>query len=118
MRCFAMFVLVIIGTIPKPAMAHEIPLNTLRGLIQNCTLQDDDQGEVEHHTGLCLGFIKGVTNALAVHNQLKVCAPSALENGDLIEAVMSRARKAPKELLDESSAMFVEIVLQNAFPCR
>lgn len=102
---------------PLRVEAHEIPVNTLDGFIQNCTLSDPDQSEVEHHYGLCVGFVKGVGNALAVHELLKVCLPAGLENGDLIEAILAPARKAPSSLRSESSAMFIQIVLENAFPC-
>ena len=101
----------------QPAQAHDIPVNTLEGLVRNCTIDDPDQGEVEHHVGLCIGFIKGVTNALAVHDKLRTCPPDGLENGDLIEAILAPARKAPESLRRESSAMFIQLVLENAFPC-
>ena len=103
--------------VPVPASSHEIPLNTIEGLMSNCSLEDDDRREIEHHTGLCLGFIKGVSNTLAVHELLNVCAPDGLENGDLIEVIMSRARLLSDDTLDLPSAAFVQLALEDAFPC-
>ena len=104
--------------LPQPVSAHIIPVNNLEGLVQNCTMDDADRSETEHHMGLCLGFIKGVTNTLAVHELLKVCIPSTLENGDLIEAVISRARLLKDiDLQRMPAALFVQVALENAFAC-
>ena len=105
------------GIASFPASAHEIPVNTVQGLVKNCTLEDQSQAEVEHHAGLCIGFIKGVTNALAMHKMLKVCVPEGLENGDLIEAVLTRAKALPGDMQDLPSAALVQLSLENAFPC-
>jgi hypothetical protein len=118
MRALAIL-LTLAATVPTPALGHEIPVNTVQGLVQNCTLEDDDQTETEHHLGLCLGFIKGVTNALGVHNLLKACPPSGLENGDLMQAVLTPAQRLKQsDQAKMPSAMFVQVVLENAFPCR
>lgn len=100
-----------------PALAHEIPVNTGEGLLRNCTLKDDGAGEVEHHLGLCLGFVKGVTNTLAAQRQLKVCPPATLGNDDLLMAVVSRMKLLPADLMRESSAIIVQTALEDAFRC-
>ena len=101
-----------------PASAHDIPVNTGTGLLRNCTLKNDGEGEVEHHYGVCIGFIKGVTNTLAVKGDLKLCPPATLGNDDLVMAVVSRLRMLPADLVGGSSAILVQTALEDAFACR
>lgn len=109
---------VLLATIPSPSAAHEIPVNTVGGLVANCTLDDPDPKELEHHLGVCIGFIKGVTNALAMHDMLNVCPPANFDNRQLIDAVIEGTDRMSDEILDLPSAAFVEIALERQFPCQ
>lgn len=50
-----------------PEVGIEPVINTGAGLLENCTFDARAAGQAdrEYHLGLCIGFIKGVTNTLA-----------------------------------------------------
>lgn len=101
----------------SPAAGHEIPVNTGSGLLRNCTVEGDVEAEVEHHFGVCVGFIKGVTNTLAAKDRLKLCPPGTLGNDDLVMAVVTRMRMLPTDLVEGPSAIIVQTALEDAFAC-
>lgn len=103
---------------PGSAYAHDIPVNTVDGLIRNCTLSDPSQDEIEFHTGLCLGFIKGVSNYMATEAREKKCPPPAIENGDLIESVVSLGKVTQKSMGDAPSVFLVRIAMERLFACK
>ena len=113
----------LIGALPSGARAHEIPLNTVPGLLENCTQRFEDDAEYEHHLGLCLGFIKGVANAwqvaaaLADDEGLMWCYPEERDaplNQELIDITVRELRDAPA---DGFSAIIVIAALRRAYPC-
>lgn len=109
---------VIVATLmAPPAQAHDIPVNTGTGLLANCTIRDDDQSEVEHHVGVCLGFIKGVGNTWVLNNPTAWCLPANFENKALIDAVVSRLQLLPKSLRDEPSAPLIVSAIEAAYHC-
>jgi hypothetical protein len=104
-------------SLSSPAPAHEIPLNTGEGLIANCDYESSDQADAEHHLGLCLGFIKGVSNSYQAAHILDLCAPPSMDNEDLISAAVSRMKRLPDDILKASSAEILKYVLADAFAC-
>lgn len=101
----------------SPADAHNILINTGRGLLENCTYESDSQPEIEYHFGLCVGFIKGVGNAWAIRNDVRWCINVALDNRQLTAAIVTRLRLLPDSTLDGPSAPMVIAAMESAFPC-
>lgn len=94
-------------------------INTGTGLLENCTYdaKASSQADLEFHLGLCIGFIKGVTNAWGEQNPGKICAPDELDNEKLKDVVISWLRSHP-ESLDEPVVGSVISATNEAFPCN
>jgi len=94
-------------------------INTGAGLLENCTFDDraSSQADLEFHLGLCIGFIKGVTNAWDQLNPGRICAPDDLSNQDLRDVVVRWLRSRP-ESLDQPAVGSVVSAATEAFPCN
>lgn len=101
-----------------PDSQPEPVINTGRGLLENCTFDDKALGEadLEFHVGLCIGFIKGVTNTWADHNPREICPPDEVNNETLIGVVVSWLRAHP-EALDAPAVAAVVVSTTEAFHC-
>lgn len=93
-------------------------INTGAGLLENCTYdaKASDQADLEFHLGLCIGFIKGVTNASAEQRTGQFCPPGELDNEELRAVVVNWLRSHP-EAVDGSAVGSVLSATTEAFPC-
>lgn len=103
---------------PANRSQPEPVINTGRGLLENCTFDDEASGQVdrEFHLGLCIGFIKGVTNTWAEHNPREICPPDELDNEKLRDLVVNWLISHP-EALDAPAVAAVVVATTEAFPC-
>jgi len=104
-----------------PPVADSPPepvINTGRGLLENCTFDDKASGaaDLEFHLGLCIGFIKGVTNTWAEHNPREICPPDEVDNETLRSVVVNWLQLHP-EALDAPAVAAVVVSTTEAFPC-
>lgn len=99
---------------PKP----EPVINTGAGLLENCTYdaKASSPADLEFHLGLCIGFIKGVTNTWAEHNPRQVCPPDEVNNDKLRSVVVDWLRLHPEALAAPAVAAVV-VATTEAFPC-
>lgn len=81
-----------------PESPREPVINTGAGLLENCTVDVAAvrQSDVEYHLGLCIGFIKGVTNTLSEQQLGEICPPEDLTNETLKDVVVAWLRKHPQ----------------------
>ena len=110
--------LVATQTPPAPSIRIEPVVNTSSGLLENCTVDAAASGKAErdYHLGLCIGFIKGVTNTLSEQRLGEFCPPDDLTNEDLKDIVVTWLRGHP-ELLDAPAVGAVVSATTEAFPC-
>lgn len=102
-----------------PAEAHDIPINTGIGLLANCTYQSDDPTEIEFHIGVCVGFIKGVTNSVALQRGgSNWCAPQNMNNRQLIDAVLIPLRSYQVRQLEAPSPPLITAAIDKSFKCK
>ena len=109
------------ATQAPPSVSNSQPepvVNTSAGLLENCTYdaRASGQAELEFHLGLCIGFIKGVTNAWAEQRGGEFCPPDDLDNEELRAVVVNWLRSHP-EALDASAVGSVISATTEAFPC-
>lgn len=106
-------------TPPAPEIRIEPVINTGAGLLENCTVDAAASGkaEREYHLGLCIGFIKGVTNTLSEQRLGDICPPDDLTNEGLKDVVVAWLRKHP-EFLDAPAVGAVVSATTEAFPCE
>lgn len=104
---------------PGPESQPEPVINTGTGLLENCTYdaKASGQADLEFHLGLCIGFIKGVTNAWAEQNSGGICAPDELDNERLRDVVVTWLRSHP-ESLEKPAVGAVLSATTDAFPCN
>ena len=104
---------------PAPDSPPEPVINTGAGLLENCTYdaRASGQADLEFHLGLCIGFIKGVTNASAEQGTGEFCTPDELDNEDLRAVVVNWLHSHP-EALDSSAVGSVLSATTEAFPCN
>lgn len=102
-----------------PVKPAEPVINTGAGLLENCTFDATASGQAEgdFHLGLCIGFIKGVTNTLAEQKLVEFCPPGELTNEGLRAVVVTWLRAHP-ELLESSAVGAVVAATTKAFPCE
>lgn len=102
-----------------PAVRIEPVINIGSGLLENCTFDAAASGEAErdYHLGLCIGFIKGVTNTLSEQRLGDICPPDDLTNEDLKDVVVAWLRQHP-ELLSAPAVGAVVSATAEAFPCE
>ena len=106
------------ATAPISEGRPEPVINTGAGLLENCTYEAKASGpaDLEFHTGLCIGFIKGVTNTLSEQRLGDFCPPEATTNEDLKVVVVDWLRKHPK-VLGEPAVGAVVSAMTEAFSC-
>ena len=94
-------------------------INTGTGLLENCTFdaKASSQADLEFHLGLCIGFIKGVTNAWAEQHPGGICPPDDLDNEKLRDVVVNWLRSHPAALA-ASAVGAVQSATTEAFSCR
>ena len=99
---------------PRP----EPVINTGAGLLENCTYdaKASSPADLEFHLGLCIGFIKGVTNTWAEHNPRQVCPPDEVTNEKLRSVVVDWLHTHPEALAAPAVAAVV-VATTEAFPC-
>lgn len=104
---------------PVSVVRPEPVLNTGSGLLENCTFdaQASSQPDQEFHLGLCIGFIKGVTNTWAEHNPRRICPPDEVTNEELRAVVVDWLKTHP-QALDAPSVAAVVVSTTEAFPCK
>lgn len=107
---------------PAPPVSDDRPepvINTGTGLLENYTFDGraSNQADIEFHLGLCIGFIKGVTNAWTEQSPGKICPPDELDNEKLRDAVVTWLRSHP-ESLDAPAVGAVVAATTGAFPCK
>jgi len=102
-----------------PEVGTEPVINTGTGLLENCTsgAAASDQADREYHLGLCIGFIKGVTNTLAEQKLGEICPPDELTNEGLKDVVVNWLREHP-EFLEAPAVGAVVSATTEAFPCH
>lgn len=103
-------------SVPQPQ--PEPVINTAAGLLTNCTFdaRTANPAESEFHLGLCIGFIKGVTNAWSEQYPGRICAPVELDNERLRDVVVSWLRSHPGTP-DAPAVRPVIAAISSAFPC-
>lgn len=108
---------------PATGLTHalDFPINTRNGLLSSCRYSDissakPDAGEEEYHLGLCIGFIKGVTNTWAEMHPDQICPPESLTNEDLRAVVIKGLRSAPDDEASGAEAVLASTIA--AFPCH
>ena len=101
----------------SPEPPREPIINTGIGLLDNCTVDAAAVGEAEFHLGLCIGFIKGVTNTWVEQKPDGICPPEQLDNQALRDVVVNWLRSHPKSLGAPAVGSVVAAVTE-AFPCR
>ena len=103
---------------PGSESQPEPVVNTGAGLLENCTYDGkaSSQADLEFHLGLCIGFIKGVTNAWAEQNPGGICPPDDVDNEDLRDVVVVWLRTHPEALAAPAVAAVV-VATTEAFPC-
>ena len=101
-----------------PEVRMEPVINTGAGLLENCTVDAAASGKAErdYHLGLCIGFIKGVTNTLSEQRLGEICPPYELTNEGLKDVVVAWLRKHP-EFLDAPAVGAVVSATTEAYPC-
>ena len=99
---------------PATESEAEPVINTGAGLLENCTL--DSTADNEFHLGLCIGFIKGVTNAWTEQGSGQICPPDDLDNQDLRDTVVTWLRSHPQSR-NASAVGSVLSAITEAFPC-
>jgi hypothetical protein len=106
------------ATPPVPEPKPEPVINTGAGLLENCTYdaKASSPADLEFHLGLCIGFIKGVTNTWAEHNPREVCPPDEVTNEKLRSVVVDWLQTHP-EALAEPAVAAVVVATTEAFPC-
>lgn len=106
------------ATPPIVSGQPEPVINTGAGLLENCTYdaKASGQADLEFHLGLCIGFIKGVTNTWAEHNPREICPPDEVNNEKLRSLVVNWLRTHP-EALDAPAVAAVVVATTEAFPC-
>lgn len=106
---------------PAPQSPEDQPepvINTGAGLLENCTFDaGSSQADVEFHLGLCIGFIKGVTNSWAEQNPGKIYPSDTANNEQLRDLVVNWLRAHP-ESLDRPAVGSVLSATTEAFPCN
>ena len=115
----ALLALIAAQTPPQPPEVRIEPvINTGAGLLENCTVDAGVSGkaEREYHLGLCIGFIKGVTNTLSEQRLGDICPPDDLTNEGLKDVVVTWLRKHP-EFLSAPAVGAVVSATTEAFPC-
>jgi hypothetical protein len=102
-----------------PEVRIEPVINTGAGLLENCTIDPAASGQAErdYHLGLCIGFIKGVTNTLSEQRLGEICPPNELTNEGLKDVVVAWLRKHP-EFLDAPAVGAVVSATTEAYPCE
>ena len=75
------------------------------------------QAERDYHLGLCIGFIKGVTNTLSEQRLGEICPPDELTNEGLKDVVVTWLNKHP-EFLEAPAVGAVVAATAEAFPCK
>jgi hypothetical protein len=102
----------VVNSQPEPV------INTGAGLLENCTYdaKASGQADLEFHLGLCIGFIKGVTNTWAEHNPREICPPDEVTNEKLRSLVVDWLRSHP-EALEATAVAAVVVATTEAFPC-
>lgn len=114
------FLALVAGQTPlEPAVQTEPVINTGSGLLENCAVDPAASGQAErdYHLGLCIGFIKGVTNTLSEQRLGEICPPDELTNEGLKDVVVAWLRKHP-EFLDAPAVGAVVSATTEAFPCE
>ena len=106
------------ATPPVSEKPPEPVINTGAGLLENCTYdaKASSPADGEFHLGLCIGFIKGVTNTWAEHNPREVCPPAEVTNEKLRSVVVDWLRLHP-EALGAPAVAAVVVATTEAFPC-
>ena len=104
-----------------PPVANSQPepvINTGAGLLENCSVDAAASGKAErdYHLGLCIGFIKGVTNTLSEQRLGDICPPDDLTNEGLKDVIVTWLRKHP-EFLSAPAVGAVVSATTEAFPC-
>ena len=104
---------------PVPGSTSEPVINTGAGLLENCTVDAAASGKPErdYHLGLCIGFIKGVTNTLSEQRLGEFCPPDDLTNEGLKDVVVAWLRMHP-EFLAAPAVGGVVSATTEAFPCE
>lgn len=94
-------------------------VNTGAGLLENCTFDAaaSNPAEAEFHLGLCIGFIKGVTNTWAEQNPGKICPTDNVNNEHLREMVVNWLRAHPEALAAPAVGSVLSATIE-AFPCN
>ena len=102
-----------------PDATVEPVINTGAGLLENCSTDQtaSSQAERDFHLGLCLGFIKGVTNTLAEQELGEICPPDDLTNEKLKEVVVTWLNSNP-QFLDAPAVGAVVAATTQAFACE
>lgn len=115
----AALILVAVQTAPVPDDRPEPVINTGSGLLENCSYdaKASSQADLEYHLGLCIGFIKGVTNAWGEQNPGKICAPDELDNERLRDVVVIWLSAHPNSL-GQPAVRSVISATAAAFPCN
>lgn len=115
----AMALIVAQATPPVANGQPEPVINTGAGLLENCTVDDVASGQPERdfHLGLCIGFIKGVTNTLSEQRLGEICPPDELTNDGLKDVVVAWLRKHP-EFLEAPAVGAVVSATTEAFACK
>jgi hypothetical protein len=103
---------------PVPEIRREPVINTGAGLLENCTFDAAASGQAdgEYHLGLCIGFIKGVTNTVAEQKLGGICPPDELTNEGLRDVVVAWLRAHP-QFLGAPAVGAVVSATAEAFPC-
>ena len=106
-------------TPPAPAVRIEPVINTGSGLLANCTVDPAASGQAErdYHLGLCIGFIKGVSNTLSEQRLGDICPPDELTNEGLKDVVVTWLQKHPEFLASPAVGAVVSATTE-AFPCQ
>ena len=104
---------------PASDVRPEPVINTGSGLLENCTFdaKASSEADLEFHLGLCIGFIKGVTNTWAEHNPRRICPPDEVTNERLRALIVDWLRAHP-EALDATAVAAVVVATTEAFPCK
>jgi hypothetical protein len=116
----AAYALIAVQATPPIANSQPEPvINTGAGLLENCTVDAAASGKAErdYHLGLCIGFIKGVTNTLSEQRLGDICPPDDLTNDGLKDVVVTWLQRHP-EFLGAPAVGAVVSATTDAFPCE
>lgn len=104
---------------PVRNVRPEPVINTGSGLLENCSYdaRASSQADLEFHLELCIGFIKGVTNAWTEQSPGEICPPDELDNERLRDVVIDWLRSHP-ESFDAPAVGAVVSAATEAFPCN